>query len=504
MKRIVPLTFAGIVLSFASVASADEPPAAPADAGAASSTTPTETAAPILPAETPAPSAATDSDHARLERVESELTQVREQLAAAEALSERKLLSFWGFMDTSFGGIHYDDAHALYRVQTPAHTSFFSAGVNLYAKSEMTRTLSALVEVRLTYSPDGYTNMWRAAAKVGSTTIADLGQANRIDTAARGPYSQLLYNQSGLLIERAHMDWKPADWFGVRVGRFLTPFGIWNEDHGSPVLLGVDMPQLMNFGLVPIWQLGLQAFGTLSLSNTTRLEYAATLTNTRGPYDAYKDTTDFKAVGGRLKFVYEGQNTLFRIGAYGLVSHYRETEDFITLQLTPGLTLDRSANPPFGSTELTNVSYDETVLTGDIEFRYKRFRIFGEGARQTVIYQAPRKIDQDDQLLQGAPLNSASLYDASHYGWAVYVLGAYEIPIKTKFANLTVTPYAGYDRIVPSTTFPLKSNTQIRAGLNVRPSPYVTLKLEGTRLLPESPVVASKGTAIISQLAVSF
>ena len=48
-----------------------------------------------------------------------------------------------GFSDLSFGGMDFDNDHALYKVQTPSKLTFFSSGINLYAKSEMTRTLSA-------------------------------------------------------------------------------------------------------------------------------------------------------------------------------------------------------------------------------------------------------------------------------------------------------------------------------------------------------------------------
>jgi hypothetical protein len=173
------------------------------------------------------------------------------------------------------------------------------------------------------------------------------------------------------------------------------------------------------------------------------------------------------------------------------------------LRLTPGLTLDHGVTPAFGSTENLAGAYDETVLTGDMEFRWKRLRVFGEAARQSVIYQTAHKVDDDDKLLQGAPL-TATIYDASHYGWAAYVLGAYEIPLKTSFANIMVTPFGGYDYIVPTTTLPVKANAQIRGGLNVQPSPYITLKVEAVRILPKSPAIASEGTAIFSQLAVSF
>ena len=68
-------------------------------------------------------------------------------------------------------------------------------------------------------------------------------------------------------------------------------------------------------------------------------------------------------------------------------------------------------------------------------------------------------------------------------------MAAYEIPFHTKPLDFSVMPYAGYDYVVPSTTVPVeRTTTQIRGGLNVKPSPYVTLKVEVSRLLPENKV----------------
>jgi hypothetical protein len=436
---------------------------------------------------------------------EEQVAALKEQAATAsdDASSFSRLLSFWGFSDLSFGGMDFDNDHALYKVQTPSKLTFFSSGINLYAKSEMTRTLSALVETRLTYSPNGYADSWPAQINVRGTTIQSEGTFGRVDTSTRGPYSQLQYRQDGLLIERAYMEWKPADWFGVRAGRFLTPFGIWNEDHGSPVLIGVDYPQFMNFNIVPIWQLGVEAFGSTELGDDLRLEYALTVANSRGPEDEYKDLTNMKAVGARVKLVYNPEPLLFRIGGYAYYNHYRDTQDNIQIQLTPALTLDPAYSPSFGSTTTVNSAYDETVITGDAEVRIRHLRIIAEFARQTVVYAMPTQVDSQDKLLKGVPFNVA-IYDPSHYGLGGYVMAAYEIPFHTTALDFTVMPYAGYDYVAPSTTVPVRNNVQIRGGLNVKPSPYVTLKIEASRLLPENRSIASAATAVMSQIAFSF
>jgi len=208
-------------------------------------------------------------------------------------------------------------------------------------------------------------------------------------------------------------------------------------------------------------------------------------------------------LGARLKLVYNPEPFLFRIGGYAYYSQYRDTEDEIVAHLTPQLTLDPAYSPSLGSTSVTNEAYNETVLTGDIEFRAGRLRVIGEFARQTEIYVVPNAIGAEWQLLKGIPFNITA-YDPSHYAYGGYVMAAYEFPFHTKLLDFSVTPYAGYDYVVPSTSVPTTNNTQYRGGLNVKPSPFVVLKFEVSRVIPESRAIASDATAVISQVAYSF
>jgi hypothetical protein len=431
--------------------------------------------------------------------------EIRQQAASASDEAPTKLLSFWGFSDLTFGGIHYDSSNALYKVATPYNATFYSSGINLYAKSEMTRTLTALVETRLTYTPTGAipNSDYPSATYVGATQIASDPGQSPANTYVHGPYSQLAYQQDGLVIQRAYMEWKPQDWFGVRAGLFLTPFGIWNEDHGSPVLIGVDYPQFMNFNLVPLQQLGLEAFGSFGLSDELRMEYALTVANSNGPSPEYKDLAAMKAFGARLKLVYTHDDLYFRLGAYAYYSDYVNSTDAIVLHLTPKLTLDGSYANPLSDVTTVGESYDEGILTGDLDIRIKRFRFLGEIATQRIIYNMPPTLDPNLQAIKGIPFN-VNAYDASHFGYGGYVMAAYEVPVHTRVIDFSVTPYVGYDYVVPSTTALQNQTQQVRGGLNVKPSPYVTCKVELSRIVPEATILNSAGTAAFGQLAFSF
>ena len=82
------------------------------------------------------------------------------------------------------------------------------------------------------------------------------------------------------VIERAHLDWTDVSWLKVRVGNFFTPFGIWNVDHGTPTLISVQLPGLIQTRVMPIRQTGIQIYGN-TFSGDWELGYMATVSNGR-------------------------------------------------------------------------------------------------------------------------------------------------------------------------------------------------------------------------------
>jgi hypothetical protein len=72
----------------------------------------------------------------------------------------------------------------------------------------------------------------------------------------------------GLSVERAYFDLNLSDPFKLRFGKFITPAGIWNVDHGSPAVLTVRQPiQTTTTPIFPESQSGLMGFGTVPLGN---------------------------------------------------------------------------------------------------------------------------------------------------------------------------------------------------------------------------------------------
>jgi hypothetical protein len=431
------------------------------------------------------------------------VNELQRQLDSASDEGATKLLTFWGFSDLTLGRVFYDNSAAAGKVESTSNLSFFSSGLDLYAKSQMTRTLSAFLEVRLTYTPSGFTDTYPSIAKIGSTVVNTTPGVAPANTTVQDSSSIEQYQLDGLTIQRAYLEWKPRDWFAIRAGQFLTPFGIWNEDHGSPVLLGIGAPQFMQSNLVPLWQLGLEAVGTVRLGDDFHMEYALSVANSDGPSSDYRDFNDMKAIGGRLKFIYNPDPFYLRLGGFGYYSHYEAAQEVIVAHVTPAGTLDPAYNPSLGSTTQINEAYDLYIFTLEAEARYRRLRVFAEYARQTVIYTNPFPLDPTDAILKGVPM-ALTAYDPSHYGYGGYVMAAYEIPFHTSLADMTLTPYVGYDAVLPSTTVSTYGFVEYRGGLNFKPSPFITVKVEGARVYTTASQLASNCWSAFTQLAFSF
>ncbi|MEO8682551.1 MAG: hypothetical protein ABI665_26115 [Vicinamibacterales bacterium] len=62
-------------------------------------------------------------------------------------------------------------------------------------------------------------------------------------------------------LERLYVDYRHADTLKVRVGKFLTPVGTWNEIHPNPLTWTVSRP-VASYATFPVFTTGAQAFGT--------------------------------------------------------------------------------------------------------------------------------------------------------------------------------------------------------------------------------------------------
>jgi hypothetical protein len=329
-----------------------------------------ESAPPAAPAESPPTTAsaleplrremeAMQARHdERMKALRAELAQRDAERAIAvemEATERERLLRIYGFADM---GIKRNSTpeDALMASRFTAPLTFFLGRLNLYYDSHPSPNFRFLAETRLSLYPNGVASGAGATGQVTrtSTAVSDISSPNPATTV----------NWGSIILERAVLDWTRYPLFSVRVGLFLTPFGIYNVDHGTPTLIATSLPIYISQGFIPERQLGIQIFGSHPVERW-ELGYAATVSNARS--DGILDVSDSKAFGGRLFAKRQGKLRLM-LGASALYQPYRRNRE--------QFGMDANGNLAYVTTR--EVESQMLTLGGDLSLDYSGLRVRSE------------------------------------------------------------------------------------------------------------------------------
>lgn len=328
-------------------------------------------------------------------------------------------LNLYGFADAEYWGWHVTHTTAL-----TDERQFVSGNLNLYLAKNLTPKWRFLAEVQFMYLPNGAEN------PDGTESVTSAGDPN--------DYTRPV-SWGAIQIERAYIEYDVDQYLTVRAGRYLTPYGIWNIDHGSPVIITATRPYIIGEQFFPDAQTGLDLFGNVHVGEY-RLGYHATVSNGRNPADAIEDPDKKLAFGGRVEFEAPWAGTL-KLGASVYGGRFT---DAVT---TPGEIPD---------------AYEERSYGGDIQWDHGGLHLQGE-----IIGNSRRYLDG-----QRALTATGFIPDGTQYGY--YGLAGY----RTSLA-WNVMPYAYYEYENPLDKEEYDHIRVVVGGLNFRPSPNVVLKLEG-------------------------
>lgn len=403
-------------------------------------------------------------------------------------------LKIWGFFDLTFAKNFYEKG-SVYSQFIRRNSSFYMTNLNLYIKSQMTETLSAIVEARLSFLPHGAETM---------AEIPGFTEYDRTNMQVMDPLTSQFFNQGGISIERAHLTYRPIQWFNVIAGRFLSPYGIWNVEHGSTVVIPAHIPYTQIRNMVPHAQTGLQLFGRVFLGMPTLfLDYAITLSNGPGPIEAVADLDENKAIGFKLEATYKPRKLRISAGAYAMFGKYTDSKKVAELSLNSDLTLNEAADMPVRIDVVPVRDVDQKIVATHVQVEGAGVTLQGEfiWTRWDFNVTEPRVL-AETIFAGGGPLDV--YYRASNIGMGGYVLLAYELPLAKYMGGLRPIPWIMFEKCSHDDTSIVGAMTAFEAGLNLKPSPYITLKFEGMLGIPESELYAGNFIGLYAQMAVSF
>ncbi len=340
-------------------------------------------------------------------------------------------LDIYGFADFTFqqwlgGGL-------------TAKPTFAVGNFNVYLATDFGSNWRSLAEVRFLYLPHG-------AAPAGDFA------AQRLD-ATVGDYAdfQRPIRWGGIEIERVWLEYEADPLFAVRGGQWLTPYGVWNVDHGSPVIIATNRPYIVGEALIPERQTGLQVHGS-GYVGEVKLGYHLTLSNGRGPTDAYADLDANKAVGGRLFMQSSSSLGELTLGASAYAGRY--TDSVNTFQV--------GADGPVFGVDVTD-KYDEFAYAADLKWLLGGLHVQSEVVVREVTYD--NDLRPADQFGRGG-------FVPDYRVWGGYVLVGYRTPF------FGLMPYVNAEYY---NSGPLGIWGRIPAywfGVNMRPVPSIVLKAQ--------------------------
>jgi hypothetical protein len=433
------------------VAAAADPPAVPSIAPAVSRQPDSAAPAPEVkarPADQPAaasppPDAAIVALRQQLEELKQEVEMQKALVEAttgdAEAATKEAMFRIYGWTDMGFGKI-WTKPHDVVSALAPTTAGSFTLGnINVYLDFQPTEKWSSLVELR-------YTNLPNGTPSISSTTGP--GQPNSTLVGDyNAPIPWTITKLGGVIIERAYIQYRHNDAIQLRVGQFLTPFGIWNVDHGAPTLIALALPVFMIQQLFPRTQIGLQVLGSTHAGNW-EFGYAGYISNGRTAGEV--DPTDDKMFGGRL---YGRTNRPWRlqVGVSGLTGRYSDKQTKFT-GIVP---------PTFTTVETT--AYREIDLGLDVSLDVGPLRVRSELSRGQYVYEAGKR---PADMISGVGARAAN---SVQLDW--YLLTAYRLPW------LNLEPYFYGEAYKWPTTFG-DGYVDLSVGLNIYFTPVAQLRFQ--------------------------
>ncbi|MDX2050775.1 MAG: hypothetical protein SFV15_00170 [Polyangiaceae bacterium] len=435
-------------LDSAPAATPEEPPPAPsAPVPASSASGAPEVAAPAGDAATTASAATSppatptkseptaDSVSAALVANEADASDAAGDTASEDVQAHP--FEIYGFADIYFAAPFYRPNSPYAAAGLGSHTFFSIGNFNLYLSKSLDESWSFLGEVRFLYAPNGANDPANPGTRI-STQVGDYADIDRP------------FRWGAIEVERLHVDYRHSELFSLRLGQWLTPYGIWNIDHGSPTVIAIQRPYIVGEELFPEQQTGLQAFGQ-AFAGDLKLGYALGVSNGRGPMDQQRDLDYDKAFTGRLEAGYNGLGDL-RVGS----SYYR----------------GRYTNASFPLIDASTASADRKVLEqyyeqsfgADLQWDYEKFLLRSEFAYSERWYQGGvRKVVSPGQVYP----------DRRRYG--AYVLAGYRTPFFDLMPYAILQHYVlGHDPVLPQ----LDRLRAYHAGINWAVTPSVTAKGE--------------------------
>ncbi len=333
--------------------------------------------------------------------------------------------------------------------------SFALNSLHMYFNFNAGNNLRAFSEIRYTFIPSGE----RRTDYSGFPTIITQPVDNDATDA-----TNVGFDWGTINIERAFIEWNRFGFASLRVGRLLTPYGIYSKDHAATLITSFRQPNTViaysGTAGIPAGITGFELLGQVEIPGLGILtDYSIYVANdnVNGEESVIDQFGDDKAFGGFLNFQTPQFGNMLTVD-FG-TSFYR------------GKNIDLyQINSTAGGEQFSKYQTD-TVLQAHVKLTMTGLPLQGEFVLQGEFEYY--WVDEDDSKILvsalGAPV-AAENYD----GYALY--GQLQYTMWNK-----VTPYFRYEYTLvgdDSIHYVVEKINAYISGLNLKPLSNLVLKLE--------------------------
>ncbi len=390
----------------------------------------------------------------------SERQNALEEASAEAHTPKERTFNLYGFFDFNFQA-WWIERDVLGGGMIGEQPTFVFGNLNTYLDFKPLSDWRMLAEIRFLLSPLG------DVASFESSALGSRFARVRTTTIDRVNFGQS-FDYGSIEIERATLEWKRWEWLTIGAGLFLTPYGIWNIDHGSPTQLQTSAPLLYLYQAFPERQLGLFVRGTVHVRDL-RLEYTLSLSNGRGPSNALQDVDWDKALGARLAAAGEARSLSWQAGVSWYWGTYTNTKQTVTLA-------------PFDLEVVPTVKYRELALGADLTLRrppfelnwelHANWRNYDDGHRPILLLPGLDNFIPFAQELATQFALHLNQLAPDRMMWGTNLIVAYRLPIRA----IDLRAFASFCWIDPDDNYVEDNFLSVTVGLNWRIRGAVVIK----------------------------
>jgi hypothetical protein len=305
----------------------------------------------------------------------------------------------------------------------------------------------------------------------------------------------------GITLPRVHTDLLLSDEIKIRVGKFITPSGIWNVDHGSPTILTIKQPYETSFlPIFPESQTGVQLFGHKPFGDQD-ISYAGWLSTGRGSYDddfgQIPKNLDDWAAGAHLQTDMSYLDGI-RLGGTFHTGTIRDSYEWDLLPATPLTDLANSDHV------LVDSAYMRELIYGlDAKVSWMHFVLQGEWNHRQVrnLMAGETKTDFNAwYVLLGRQFSINPSFDATPY--AMYEQISWSGTDNNPALGFSLVPISGFGTFIAGVNFGIFTNVHLKMEYS-----HATLSAKNFATGPTANTYADSDLAIdqyAAQFSVAF